>query len=133
LGRDEVRVGEVLEQEMPGRAVGRLRLEATRQQAGRGCRRNVRVEGDLAPATVHRRARAVGQAGLEIEVPGRALCGAVIVELQAMEARQHRREGVDHPRRNDAATTERFRLTQDRGEIVRVGLRRGVRCHAGSF
>jgi hypothetical protein len=66
LGRDEMRVGEVFEREMPCPIVRRVdRLEAARHQALRQGRSNVAVEGDLVRVPVSRTAGIVEMPHLE--------------------------------------------------------------------
>ena len=71
---DAVRVGQVLEQEVPGTGVGvRMAVEAAQQQAGGRRRRDLAIEGDLALTGLPRAAGTIGQAGLEDQRGGCAV------------------------------------------------------------
>jgi hypothetical protein len=90
-GGDNVRIGEVLEQEMP---VLRLHVvegvEAARDEARRHCGGNLIVERDLLAACVPRTAGAVRVPGLEDDGARRAGGSGLVRQAQPENAREHR-------------------------------------------
>jgi hypothetical protein len=130
-GRNDVRIAEVLEQEMP---VVRIRV-AEGLEAARGDGRghgggNLIVERDLVAAPVPPTADAVWSSGLEDEGARRVDGGGLVHQAQANDARKLGGASALHHDLADTAITEAAGTTERVGKVFGAGRpRQGIRGH----
>lgn len=128
---DGMRVGQVLEQQMPDVAsIAPHGVEAARHQAGRQHRGDVAIEGDLLARAVAAGAAAVGMGGLEDQRARRAGGRALARQAQPDEGGGHGAEGRHDLDAADAAPAQHAGPAQSLRKIGGLGHRRQGRRHA---
>ena len=132
-GGDDVRIGEVLEQEIPVPRVHVVEgFEAARDEARRHCGGNLIVERDLLAARVPRAAGSVGVPGLEDDGARSAGSSGLVRQAQPENAREHRGAFALHHDIADTTISERAGTAQRVGEMLGAGRsRQGFRRHGG--
>ena len=128
-----MRIGEVLEQEIPVPRVHVVEgFEAARDEARRHCGSNLIVERDLLAARVPRTASAVWVPGLEDDGGRRAGGSGLVRQAQPENAREHRGLCALHHDIADTTISERAGPAERLGEMLGAGRsRQGFRCHGG--
>ena len=121
-GGDDVRIGEVLEQEIPVPRVHVVEgFEAARDEARRHCGGNLIVERDLLAARVPRAAGSVGVPGLEDDGARSAGSSGLVRQAQPENAREHRGACALHHDIADTTISERAGTAERVGEMLGVG------------
>jgi hypothetical protein len=130
-GGDDVRIGEVLEQEIPVPRVHVVEgVEAARDEARRHCGGHLIVERDFLAARVPRTAGPVRVPGLEDDGARRAGSSGLVRQAQAENAREHRGACALHHDIADTTISERAGTAKHGGEMLGTGrFRQGFRRH----